>query len=171
VHNLSLLTRLRYIIILILLVVALSQPYFWVAIFILLSFESPTRESSDTDIKSLSEVEEHVIKTYSPTYTSNNTHQYDKLFVPDNLKFISKEDKDIYLQSPEWHALKQQRLSIANHSCESCGQSNIPLELHHITYERLTMEHIDDLRIVCRNCHQSIHDTYGYDRTTYYPIS
>ena len=87
--------------------------------------------------------------------------------------FISAESKLAYLQSPEWYNLKSQRLIIAQHKCESCGSTN-QLQCHHITYERLTVEHIDDLAILCggsNGCHQRIHDLLGYDRTTEYPIS
>ena len=68
---------------------------------------------------------------------------------------------------------KTKRLIIAQYKCESCG-SNVQLQCHHITYERLTRERIDDLVILCggsNGCHQRIHDILGYDRTTEYPIS
>lgn len=90
-----------------------------------------------------------------------------------NLMFISAEAKLFYLQSIEWQNLKKQRLTIAQHKCEYCG-SVYQLQCHHITYERLTMEHIDDLIILCggsNGCHQRIHNLLGYDRTTEYPIS
>ena len=90
-----------------------------------------------------------------------------------NLMFISAEAKAAYLQSPEWHILKNQRLIIANYKCECCGATT-QLECHHITYERLTREHIEDLVILCggsNGCHQKIHNLLGYDRTTKYPIS
>lgn len=87
--------------------------------------------------------------------------------------FISAEAKLAYLQSAEWHTLKNQRLKIAQYKCECCG-STTQLQCHHITYERLTAEHIDDLVILCgglNGCHQRIHNLLGYDRTTEYPIS
>ena len=90
-----------------------------------------------------------------------------------NLMFISAEAKFAYLQSPEWQKLKRERLVIANYKCECCGVTT-QLQCHHITYERLTAEHIDDLVILCggsNGCHQRIQNLLGYDRTTIYPIS
>lgn len=95
------------------------------------------------------------------------------LFPTINPMFISAELKTIYLQSEKWINLKQKRLVIAKHQCECCGSVN-QLQCHHITYERLTMEHIDDLVILCggsNGCHQKIHDILGTSRTTKYPIS
>ncbi len=74
-----------------------------------------------------------------------------------------------YLQSNKWKELKLSALSIADDKCECCGNSK-QLELHHITYERLTQERAIDMAIVCRNCHQQIHSKLGYDRATKYPI-
>lgn len=88
-------------------------------------------------------------------------------------RFISAEDKAIYLQSLEWHAIREKRLAFAQHKCEVCSSTE-SLQCHHITYERLTNEHIDDLAILCggsNGCHQRIHDLLGYDRATEYPIS
>lgn len=87
--------------------------------------------------------------------------------------FISAADKLIYLQSTEWRIIRTERLRIAQQRCEYCGSTE-SLQCHHITYERLTAEHIDDIVILCggsNGCHQKIHNILGYDRTTEYPIS
>ena len=85
--------------------------------------------------------------------------------------WISAAEKAAYLNSPEWHALKSKRLVLANHQCEcgKCDPTEIePLDLHHGVYDRLGCEHIDDVRILKRSCHQRQHNHYGYDRTTIY---
>jgi len=87
-----------------------------------------------------------------------------------NPMYIPAPLKRQYLNSIEWEALKLLRLIIAKDQCECCGATS-QLELHHITYERLTCEDIDDLRVVCRSCHQNIHEALGMDRTTKYPIT
>ena len=87
-------------------------------------------------------------------------------------QFCSAETKAEYLTSPEWYKLKQQRLLIANHTCESTNcRATTGLHLHHVTYERLLNERIDDLRIICSSCHTKIHNRLGYDRTTLFPIN
>ncbi len=78
------------------------------------------------------------------------------------------EFKRNYLQSDKWQALRQKRFKKDNYCCFSCKQS-LPLELHHITYKRLGNEHLNDVRSLCRDCHQAIHDKYGYDPTHTFP--
>ena len=82
--------------------------------------------------------------------------------------FMSAEDKKAYLQSAKWQRMRSFKLTM-NPVCECCGFGTT-LEVHHITYKRLGNERPEDLAVVCRTCHQSIHDKYGYDRRTTYPI-
>lgn len=86
------------------------------------------------------------------------------------LMFISAKDKLEYMQSDKWRALKFSRLMIAQYKCESCGSFN-NLNLHHVTYERLTQEALEDVAILCEVCHTKLHNILGYDRATLYPIS
>ena len=86
------------------------------------------------------------------------------------LMFISAKDKLEYMQSDKWRTLKFSRLMIAQYKCESCGSFH-NLNLHHITYERLTQEALEDVAILCGGCHTKLHNILGYDRTTLYPIS
>ena len=76
-----------------------------------------------------------------------------------------------YFKSDDWHNLKLKRLKLSNNQCEAENCFNIKnLELHHRWYSNLGNEDIDDVRIVCRQCHQAVHDKYGYDKTEYFPI-
>lgn len=84
--------------------------------------------------------------------------------------FISAKAKAEYMQSKQWVNLKSQRLIIANNKCECCGSIN-NLQLHHETYVRLTVEDINDVKILCGVCHNKLHAILGYDRATLYPIS
>lgn len=86
------------------------------------------------------------------------------------LMFISAEEKLAYMQTKQWSELKEHRLRIAQNKCEHCGSTN-KLHLHHVTYERLTQEHIEDVVILCEECHNKVHFILGYNRTTLYPIS
>lgn len=84
--------------------------------------------------------------------------------------FMSPKEKQEYLSSIEWNILRAVVLSRDKHCCQHCNSTN-NLEVHHITYENLGAEKLDQLVTVCRNCHQQIHDKLGYDRVTEYPIS
>lgn len=103
-------------------------------------------------------------KPAKPRNDSGNPMEYSN-------QFCSAEVKAKYLRSAKWKQLKNKRAIIAFHKCEveDCTEAH-GLHLHHVTYERLLNEHIDDVRLVCHKHHQEIHDKLGYDRTTYFPI-
>ena len=85
--------------------------------------------------------------------------------------YMSREDKQAHLQSEFWKSLKKERTKIAGeYTCEACNKQTTQLDLHHITYEHLGFESIDDVRLLCRDCHSRLHQTLGYDRQTEYPI-
>lgn len=86
------------------------------------------------------------------------------------LIIISTQQKQVYLKSPQWNTLRKIVLKRDNYTCQRCNINGIPLEIHHITYERFTNENTSDLVALCRECHQSVHNLYGYDYNTKYPI-
>jgi len=61
-----------------------------------------------------------------------------------------------YLRSPEWNARRRKALYKAGYRCEQCGKAK-PLQVHHLTYERIFNEHQADLQAVCFLCHEWIH--------------
>lgn len=61
-----------------------------------------------------------------------------------------------YLDSAEWKAKRQQRLDKCGNTCEYCKTAPA-VHVHHVTYERVFNEDIDDLRGICLDCHESIH--------------
>lgn len=62
-----------------------------------------------------------------------------------------------YLQSPEWKAKQQKARQFANHRCQVCNSPE-GLNVHHRTYERLGHEHMGDLTVLCKNCHEIFHN-------------
>lgn len=78
--------------------------------------------------------------------------------------------KQAYIKSPKWNLLRKQILHRDNYTCQKCNATNISLEVHHIRYANFGNEQLSDLVSVCRDCHQSIHNQYGYDYNTNYPI-
>lgn len=105
-----------------------------------------------------------------PKFKFNYTDSTTEVDPKRQLMFISAEDKLEYIQSEKWRTLRFSRLMIAQYKCESCGSFH-NLNLHHITYERLTQEELEDVAILCEVCHTKLHNLLGYDRTTLYPIS
>lgn len=62
----------------------------------------------------------------------------------------------IYLNSPEWKALRQQVISRANGICERCHNRPIS-HIHHLTYVRFGNEYLEDLEGLCIPCHEYYH--------------
>jgi hypothetical protein len=73
-----------------------------------------------------------------------------------------------YLESPHWQELRkrkleQQRKELGYNSCEKCGERpqavtrETALHIHHLTYERLGEERLEDVTIICRPCHDREH--------------
>lgn len=68
------------------------------------------------------------------------------------LGFASYRD---YLRSPRWFDIRRAyRESDLPQQC-MCGADEV--ELHHLTYDRVGEEELTDLRPLCSNCHQMIH--------------
>lgn len=66
--------------------------------------------------------------------------------------------RDDYLRSDAWTLKRTSVLVRAGGWCEQCGARR-PLEVHHLTYLRLTREDPEkDLMALCRDCHQREHD-------------
>lgn len=85
-------------------------------------------------------------------------------------RLMSTAERNAYLQSPQWKALRQQVIQ-RDKVCQLSGATD-NLEVHHITYDNLGNEYLDDLVLLSRKAHQFIHDYYGsYDRTHTYPIT
>ena len=64
-----------------------------------------------------------------------------------------------YIRSAAWTRKKKEfRLSKrCKHRCSKCGEKDAPLDIHHLTYERLGNELVTDLIELCRACHWITH--------------
>jgi 5-methylcytosine-specific restriction endonuclease McrA len=70
---------------------------------------------------------------------------------------MNKEIYSAYLRTPEWKATRFMILEIRSHKCELC-ESTYRLEVHHKTYKNLGCEPPEDLQLLCRSCHSSLHN-------------
>jgi 5-methylcytosine-specific restriction endonuclease McrA len=66
-----------------------------------------------------------------------------------------------YLWSPHWRAfrklaLDEQRQRLGLNICDYCENTS-ELQVHHLTYERLGSERLEDVSIVCKDCHDQFH--------------
>ena len=70
-------------------------------------------------------------------------------------------DYNIYIHSDAWKQKRQQRLDLDNHTCQMCGATD-KLEVHHITYDTLGFERMEDLITLCEKCHTKVHSAQSY---------
>lgn len=71
------------------------------------------------------------------------------------IHYSRDEYRKEYLTSPEWRA-KSKGILERDPICKICDK-NVSNDVHHLTYERLTMELETDLIGVCRKCHNRVH--------------
>lgn len=62
-----------------------------------------------------------------------------------------------YMKSPEWKKNRYPALVRDGFKCAMCGTAK-NLVVHHITYERLGHEDMDDLITLCKDCHAKVHE-------------
>ncbi len=58
-----------------------------------------------------------------------------------------------YLNSDDWKAKRLKRLAISKFRCCACGSSNA-MHVHHLTYQRIFNENMDDLLPLCSDHHK-----------------
>ena len=83
------------------------------------------------------------------------------------------KEYDTYMKSDAWAAKRKERLELDDNHCVMCGRKNglrkdgvTPiLQVHHIHYQNLGHEPMEDLISLCAGCHRKIHRYYRRIRT------
>ena len=88
----------------------------------------------------------------------------------DPFKYHRISEKQKYMKSPKWIKLRNEIVFRDNSTCQICGSSEIKLNVHHITYDNLEHEKLEDLTTLCEKCHSSLHNDLGYNHENNYPI-
>jgi 5-methylcytosine-specific restriction endonuclease McrA len=65
-----------------------------------------------------------------------------------------REEYQKYIRSKEWKQRASRMRKLAGYRCQRCGKKGVPLDVHHLTYERFGNERDSDLLVVCRPCHR-----------------
>lgn len=61
-----------------------------------------------------------------------------------------------YMRSKTWRGKANERLKRDGYQCVLCRSAK-NLSVHHITYENIGFEKMDDLISVCKACHEKLH--------------
>jgi len=62
-----------------------------------------------------------------------------------------------YLEQAEWKSTRAIVLARAEYKCEMCDEADEPLHVHHRRYGRRGCERLQDLKALCRTCHELFH--------------
>lgn len=67
--------------------------------------------------------------------------------------------RDYYLQSKHWRSFKRRAKEHYGNKCARCFRhgSFVMLDVHHLTYARLWSERLEDVQLLCRDCHKLEH--------------
>jgi hypothetical protein len=57
-----------------------------------------------------------------------------------------------YIQSPEWKKKREKAFEFLGRKCSKCKRTN-NLDVHHINYDNLYEERINDVVVLCAVCH------------------
>jgi 5-methylcytosine-specific restriction endonuclease McrA len=70
--------------------------------------------------------------------------------------YLDKIRRETYYASLTWKRLVAKKEEQCNGTCERCGLR--PMEqVHHLTYDRLYHEQLEDLEALCGPCHCEVH--------------
>lgn len=84
--------------------------------------------------------------------------------IVENKKLMNKKEYSEYLKNPKWQKKRLEILSRDNFSCVVCGNgidTDTQVHVHHLSYRKDCMPweyDINDMRVLCRTCHQRIHN-------------
>jgi 5-methylcytosine-specific restriction endonuclease McrA len=67
-----------------------------------------------------------------------------------------KQYHEFYIKSKQWADVRKKRMQIDKNTCQKCGAKK-HLQVHHLTYENIGEEEMEDLLTVCKPCHMKIH--------------
>lgn len=89
------------------------------------------------------------------------------LFLTDE-SFLDEEEENnypLYLQSNHWKEFRKQALEYYGRKCRECGTTEGIMHVHHITYENIGNESLEDVVILCQSCHYKEH--FGHKTRKY----
>lgn len=73
-------------------------------------------------------------------------------YLPENRRLYYR---NVYLKSDHWKSIREDKLN-KNGRCEKCGTTN-SLDVHHVNYRGLYDVKLEDLKTLCRICHEKEH--------------
>nr|WP_169605364.1 HNH endonuclease [Microscilla sp. PRE1] len=92
-------------------------------------------------------------------YTKSRKEESDQIYaIEGRLKFEKTNYYKylLHLESDYWKRIRLKVIERDKGVCQECKE-NIATEVHHLTYDNLYQERLEDLISVCQSCHSRIH--------------
>lgn len=86
----------------------------------------------------------------SPAVIAALLIMYDKARTPQVMTYRT------YLRSEGWQRTRERKFEQAGRECVVCASAS-KLQIHHRTYARLGRERLEDLVVLCDDCHATYH--------------
>lgn len=82
-------------------------------------------------------------------------------YIVESITFEERQRRyrEEYLHSDQWEKIRRMIWHRDDGCCVACGNSGriYQVDVHHDTYARIGDENLEDLRLLCRRCHQKEH--------------
>ena len=72
-----------------------------------------------------------------------------------HLQYLNYYD---YIKGAVWSNRRELYIDHYLGKCQLCGKKPITLQLHHVNYNRVGVEALDDLKLICKPCHTRQHN-------------
>jgi len=89
---------------------------------------------------------------------SKQTKKKHRKAKPITLRQLEKLPYRKYLETEHWQQKRLEALRAEGYKCHLCQGNNRELHVHHLTYIRLGHELPDDLMVLCKECHEKVHE-------------
>lgn len=73
-----------------------------------------------------------------------------------HLTYMDREKYRAYLLSPEWGEFRKKVFAHYGRKCSKCPRTK-QLDIHHLTYENIFNEKLEDVTVLCRKHHAKVH--------------
>ena len=70
--------------------------------------------------------------------------------------YIQVCDYYAYMKSKRWRDFKDKVFKAKGRVCSVCGTTDGIINVHHLHYRTLGRERLQDVRVLCHNCHKNI---------------
>ena len=73
------------------------------------------------------------------------------------IEYLKKLPYSEYLKTQHWKSIRKYKYKAADYHCQKCRCVNKKLHVHHLTYESRGNESMNDLIVLCADCHKKEH--------------